>query len=339
MKAMRLEEEWGPEHIKEVELPDPEPGIGEIVISMKATAINPRDLILSRKGYGRHSGNLPLIPLADGAGHVCDQGAGATKFQIGDLVCPIYNRYWLTGTSDSAHSGGSHGGPLDGTQCEKMLIPEAAVVRAPSYMSAAEASTLPVAAMTAWNALIEQGQAKSGDVILIQGTGGVALFSLQIAKMIGAEVILISSAEDKLSQAQELGADHLINYRENPNWHRIARDITSGKGVDQVIEIGGTGTLNRSIKAVRPSGTLSLIGVLAGVSGEVNLGRVVTQNIRLQGVTVGSRKMFENMVKGFEKNPIIPVIDKAAKFDFRDVGKALASLPNGNHFGKVICEL
>ncbi len=338
MKVMQIQDEWGPDNIKLSERPDPKPAGGEIVIEIKATAINPRDLILSQRGYGHHSGNLPIIPLADGAGFVCDVGEGSVKFKIGDLVCPIYNRYWHTGTSDISHYGGSHGGPLDGTQCERMLIPESAVVRAPFHMTPAEAATLPVAALTSWNAIVEQGKAKAGDVILLQGTGGVSIFALQIAKMIGAETILISSSDDKLARAKALGADHIINYYDNPDWHRTAREITNGKGVDQIIEIGGTGTLNQSIKAVRPSGTLSLIGVLTGVSGEINLGRVVTQNICLQGITVGSRKMFENMVRAFEKNQIKPVIDNEATFAFDDLGKALAALPLGKHFGKVICE-
>ncbi len=305
---------------------------------MKATAINPRDLILARRGYGRHSGDLPLIPLADGAGYVSAVGEGATKYQIGDMVCPIYNRNWLTGTSDLSHAGGSHGGPIDGTQCERMLISESAVVRAPSYMTPKQAATLTVAALTSWNALVEQGHTKAGDIILLQGTGGVSLFALQFAKMLGAEVILTSSSNEKLARARELGADHLINYRDNPDWHRSAIEITNGRGVDHIVEIGGTGTLDRSIKAVRPSGTLSLIGVLAGIAGEINLGRIVTQNIRLQGVTVGSRQMFENMVRALEMNQIAPVIDETATFAFENVGQALAALPNGKHFGKVVCE-
>ena len=146
MKVMQIQDDWGPENIRLAKRPDPEPGLGEIVIDMKATAINPRDLILARRGYGRHSGDLPLIPLADGAGYVSALGEGATKYQIGDLVCPIYNRNWLTGTSDLSHAGGSHGGPIDGTQCEKMLISESAVVRAPSYMTPKQAATLTVAA-------------------------------------------------------------------------------------------------------------------------------------------------------------------------------------------------
>ena len=338
MKVMQIQDEWGPENIKLAKRPDPEPGLGEIVIDMKATAINPRDLILARRGYGRHSGELPLIPLADGAGYVSALGEGATKYQIGDMVCPIYNRNWLTGTSDVSHAGGSHGGPIDGTQCEKMLISESAVIRAPSYMAPKQAATLTVAALTSWNALVEQGHTKAGNIILLQGTGGVSLFALQFAKMLGAEVILISSSNEKLARAKELGADHLINYRDNPDWHRSAIEITNGRGVDHIVEIGGTGTLDRSIKAVRPSGTLSLIGVLAGIVGEVNLGRIVTQNIRLQGVTVGSRQMFENMVRALEMNQIAPVIDETATFAFEDVGQALAALPNGKHFGKVVCE-
>ncbi|MEK9722093.1 MAG: NAD(P)-dependent alcohol dehydrogenase [Rhodospirillaceae bacterium] len=337
MKVMQIEGDWGPEHIKPAERPDPVPGPGEIVIDMQATAINPRDLIMSRRGYGRHSGSLPLIPLADGAGVVSARGEGCEKFELGALVCPIYNPNWLKGTSDAAYGAGGLGGPLDGTQTEKLLIAESGVVRAPSYMTAMQAATLPIAALTAWNCIVEQGRTKPGDVVLVQGTGGVALFASQFAKMMGAEVILISSSDEKLERAQALGADHRINYRDNPDWHRAALEITIGRGVDHVVEIGGTGTLDRSVKAVRPSGFVGMIGVLAGVAGEVNLGPVVTRNIRLQGVTVGSREMFENMVRAIEANPIDPVIDEAHTFAFEDVGKALATLPDGKHFGKVVC--
>ena len=338
MKAMRIEGAWGPENIRPVERPDPVPGPGEVVIRMRAVAINPRDLIMSRGGYGRRGGSLPLVPLCDGAGEVAAVGAGVRRVAVGDLVCPTYSRTWLHGTYGPESSAGAHGGPLDGTAQELMLIPAEAVVRAPRHLSAAEAATLPCAAVTAWSALVEQGDVRAGEVVLLQGTGGVALFALQFAKLHGAEVILTSSSDDKLARAAALGADHMINYRTEPDWHERARAITGGRGVDHVVDIGGAATLERSIAALRPSGTISLIGVLGGTSPQLQLGRVVTRNLRLQGVTVGSRDAFEAMVRAMEVAGTRPVLD-GRRFALEDLGQALAALPEGRHFGKVVGEL
>jgi len=337
MKVMQIEGDWGPEHIKPATRPNPEPGPGQVVVAMKAVAINPRDLILSRRGYGRHSGTLPLIPLCDGAGEIAAVGEGVTRVDVGDKVCPIFSQSWLHGTFGPDTFSTVLGGPLDGTMQEYMLLSEQGVVKAPTHMTFAEAATLPCAAVTAWNALVEQGGVKSGDTVLIQGTGGVSLFALQIAKMQGAEVILISSNDDKLARAQAMGADHLINYRDNPDWHKAARDITNERGVDHVVEVGGAGTLEKSVAAVRPSGTISLIGVLAGAAGEVNLGRVVTQNIDLQGITVGSRTAMEAMIRAMDLHKTRPAIDDK-RFEFETLGEALQALPGGKHFGKVVCE-
>lgn len=338
MKVMVIEEAWGPENVKPAERPDPVPGPGELVIAIKAVSINPRDLIMSKGGYGRKGGALPLIPLCDGAGEVAALGEGVKGFALGDLVYPIYSRHWLHGTASAATFTGAHGGPLDGTAQELMLVPAEAVLKAPKHMSAAEAATLPCAAVTAWNAIVEQGRIKAGERVLLQGTGAVSLFALQFAKMHGAEAILTSSSDDKLARAKQLGADHAINYRSDPDWHKRAFEITGGAGVDHVVEVGGAGTLEKSIAAVRPSGAISLIGVLAGVAGEINLGRVVTQNIRLQGVTVGSKEMAERMNRAMELHCTCPVIDDAP-FAFEELGAALASLPEGRHFGKRVCEL
>ena len=206
------------------------------------------------------------------------------------------------------------------------------------HLSAREASTLPCAAVTAWNAVVEQSGIRPGDNILIQGTGGVALFALQFVKMHGAKAIVISSSDKKLKRVRAMGADHTINYRSNPDWQKTARDITDGRGLNNIIEVGGAATLQKSLACVAPSGTISVIGILSGIVGEINLGPIVTRNIRLQGVTVGGGDIFANMVRALEQHGTHPVIDDRG-FAFEDVGQALADLTKGEHFGKVVCEL
>lgn len=336
MKVMQIEGEWSADHIVRAERPDPEPGSGQVVVRMKAASLNFRDTVLVNRGYGRRSGELPLVPVSDGAGEVAAVGAGVTRVRTGDLVCPIFSQTWLDGTFSEACWAGSLGGPLDGAMQEYMLLSEEGVVKAPAHLTAEEAATLPCAALTAWNALVEQGGTGPGDTVLIQGTGGVSLFGLLFAKSAGAEVILTSSSDEKLDRARAMGADHLINYRQTPEWGKAARAITGGKGLDHIVEVGGSGTLEQSIRAIRPSGIISLIGVLSGAAGPLNLGPVVTQNIRLQGVTVGSRAMFERMNRAMELHEIRPPVD-AHRFAFEDVAQAIRDFPQGKHFGKVVC--
>lgn len=338
MKAMVIKGAWGPENLKPEERADPTPGPGELVIAMKAVSINPRDLIMSKGGYGRMGGALPLVPLCDGAGTIATLGDSVTGYSEGDLVVPNYSRTWMHGTTNAAHQAGAHGGPLDGTAQELFLVPAKAVTKAPAHMSPAEAATLPCAAVTAWNAIVAEGQVKSGDLILLQGTGGVSLFALQFAKMHGATVIITSSSDEKLEKARSLGADHLINYRSEPDWHKAAREISGAEGVDHVIEVGGAGTLDKSISAVRPGGLISLIGVLSGVGAEVNLGRVVTRHVRMQGVTLGSKALLDDMCQAMELHGTVPVLHEE-RFQLEDLGAALSALPDGKHFGKVVGEV
>ncbi|MGI9494087.1 MAG: zinc-dependent alcohol dehydrogenase family protein [Geminicoccaceae bacterium] len=335
MKAMRLEGAWGLDNLREVELPDPKPEPDEVLIKMEAVSINPRDKILIEGGYGRMAGSLPLIPLCDGAGRVVELGPSVQHAAAGDLVCPAYSRTWLHGTSGEHTHDGAHGGMIDGTMCELMAVPAEAVVKAPDHMDAPAAATLPCAAVTAWNAVVEEGEVRAGHTVLLQGTGGVSLFALQFAKMLGAETILISSSDEKLERAKTLGADHLINYRSESDWHKKTRDITEGRGVDHIVDIGGAGTLDRSIAAVRPSGRISLIGVLGGAVSEVQLGRVVTRHVRLQGVTVGSCAMFRRMVRAMKLHRMQPALDER-RFAFGDLRAALERLPRGEHFGKIV---
>ncbi len=337
MKVMEISGGWGLENIKPATRPEPVAGPGELVIEMKAISINPRDRVVAMGGYGRHA-SLPLVPLCDGAGTIVAIGAGVSNFAEGDLVCPIYSRTWLHGTISRNSYPGALGMAVDGTAQELFLTPAESVVHAPKHLQAREAATLPCAAVTAWNAIVEQGEIRSDNRILIQGTGGVALFALQFAKMHGAEVIVTSSSDEKLERVRHLGADHTINYKSKPGWEKSVRAITNGEGVDNIVEVGGSGTLAKSLACVAPSGTVSVIGILGGIAGEINLGPMVTRNIRLQGITVGGANMFRNMVQAMEQHQTRPNIDNS-DFAFEDVGAALAALPKGQHFGKVVCEL
>ncbi|MCP5085982.1 MAG: NAD(P)-dependent alcohol dehydrogenase [Rhodobacteraceae bacterium] len=334
MKVMEICDEWSADNIRLGERPDPEPGPGEVLLKMKAASLNYRDYVMCQQGYGRRSGTLPLVPVSDGAGQVIAVGEGVSRVAVDDLVCPIFGQTWLNGLLRAGYWTGLLGGPRDGVMQEFMVLSEDGVVKAPHRWSPVQAATLPCAAVTAWNAVVYQGQVKAGDVVLVQGTGGVSLFAMLFAKMQGAAVIATSSSHDKLARLTDMGADHLINYVDTPAWHKTARDITNGTGLDLVVEVGGAGTLEKSIRAVRVGGTVSLIGVLSGATADINLGRVVTQNIRLQGVTVGGRDLFEDMVKAINLHNIEPPIDENL-FAFEEVGEAIKSIPQGNHFGKI----
>ncbi|MFQ5955176.1 MAG: NAD(P)-dependent alcohol dehydrogenase [Kiloniellales bacterium] len=331
---MEMRDAWGPDHIVPGERPDPEPGFGQVLLRMRAAALNYRDFVMAGRGYGRRSGTLPLVPVSDGAGEVVAVGDGVMRVSVGELVCPIFAQGWISGPFRERYRHGLLGGPLNGVMQEYMVLDQDGVVRAPRHMTALEAATLPCAALTAWSAVAAQGRIKAGDTVLIQGTGGVSLFALLFAKMQGARVIATSSSDGKLERVKSIGADHLINYRATPEWHKAARDLTGGSGVDHVVDVGGAATLDRSIRAVRASGTISLIGVLSGAQSKIDLGRVVTANIRMQAVTLGSRDRFQDMVNAMELHRTQPPIDDAL-FPFEGVGEAIKALPSGKHFGKV----
>jgi NADPH:quinone reductase-like Zn-dependent oxidoreductase len=332
MKVMQIQDSWSPDNIRLAERPTPEPGPGQVLLRMEAASLNYRDYVMASGGYGRRGGSLPLVPCSDGAGRVVAAGPGVTRVAVGDLVCPIFSQAWLSGPFREGHWGGTLGGPRDGVMQEFMVLSQEGVVRAPRHLDAVQAATLPCAAVTAWNAVVAQGRVKAGDVVLVQGTGGVSLFALLFAKMHGARVLATSSSDAKLERVRALGADHGVNYKTTPDWHKAARDVTGGVGVDLVVEVAGT--LDASVRAVRCSGTLALIGVLAGPSAPLGLGAVVTQNIRLQGVTVGSRELFEDMARAIELHGTVPPVDEQL-FAFDEVGAAIKALPSGRHFGKV----
>lgn len=332
MRVMQIQDGWSPDHIRLAERPRPEPGPGEVLLRMEAASLNYRDYVMASGGYGRRGGTLPLVPCSDGAGRVVAVGPGVTRVAVGDLVCPIFCQTWRSGAFREDHWAATLGGPRDGVMQEYMVLSQEGVVRAPRHLDAVQAATLPCAAVTAWHAVVAGGRVRAGDVVLVQGTGGVSLFALLFAKMHGARVLATSGSEEKIERVRAMGADHVVNYRTTPDWHKVAREVTGGVGVDLVVEVAGT--LDASVRAVRCSGTVALIGVLAGPTASLGLGAVVTQNIRLQGVTVGSREMFEDMVRAMELHGTRPPVDDRL-FAFEEVGAAIKALPAGRHFGKV----
>lgn len=333
MKVIELRDEWNLEHVQPGTRPDPVAGPGEVIVEMAAAAVNFRDTVMVRRGYGRLSGELPLIVLGDGAGRVVETGAGVTRVKAGDLVCPIFAQSWISGPFKAEHGRSALGGPLDGVMQEYMRLSEQSVVKAPAQFTALQAATLPCAAVTAWSAVVGNG-VKAGDVVVTQGTGGVSLFAMQFAHALGATAIITSSSDAKLERAKAMGADVTINYRTHPEWHREVRKLTDGRGADLVVELGGAETLEESLRAVRPSGTVALIGVLSGGIAPLNLGRVVTQYVRLQGVTVGSRDNFEDMVRAIDKHRLVPGIDDRV-YGFDETAAAIGAIGAGGHFGKI----
>jgi NADPH:quinone reductase-like Zn-dependent oxidoreductase len=336
MKALVLSGAFGLDNLRIEERPDPEPGPGEVVLAMTAVSLNYRDLLMVRGLYNPRQ-PLPLIPASDGVGRVVALGAGVERVAVGDRVCPIFATGWRAGEPTREALKSTLGGPLDGTLTERMAISADSVVRIPDTLSDAEAACLPCAGVTAWSALVTHGRLHAGDTVLLLGTGGVSIFGLQIAKMLGARVIVTSSSDDKLDKANELGADAGINYRRTVDWGKAARDLTNGRGVDHVLEVGGGATLSQSLRAVRPGGTVSIIGNLGGGKSELNLLPVLMQNIRLQGVIVGHRESFEALVRAAVHNDLHPVVDRVFPFD--QVARAMEHMASGQHFGKVAVDI
>ena len=333
MRVFQIEGGWGMDHLVLSSRPDPRPGVGEVLLRMKAASLNYRDLVVPDRGYGQYTGTLPLIPISDGVGEVIEVGAGVSRVAVGDRVCPSFLQRWVGGELNLERITGSLGGPIDGVMADLMVLPEGGVCRVPEHLSDVQAATLPCAALTAWSALVTEGGLRPGDRLLVQGTGGVALFALQFAKMAGAHVTVISSSDDKLARARALGADAGINYRSEPEWARASRAITGGAGFDHILELGGEKTLPQSLRCIRPGGTVSMIGVLSGGTMSASLGLIVTRQVRLQGITVGSRDGFEAMLRAIGQHRLEPIVDRV--FAFAELKDAMAYLASGAHFGKV----
>ncbi len=332
MRAWQVGGAFGLENLELVERPAPEPGPGQLRLRLLAASINFRDLLMVRGAYNPKQ-PLPLVPCSDGVGEVVAVGAGVRSPAVGERVIPIFAQGWLAGPPRRDAVRTTLGGPLDGTLAEEMVVAAEAVVPAPGHLEDEEAATLTCAGVTAWNALAESGSVRAGDTVLTLGTGGVSIFALQLARLLGARVVVTSSSDEKLARARELGAWEGINYRSTPEWGRRVKELTGGRGVDHVIEVGGAGTLAQSLTAVRLAGTISLIGVLAGRVTDLDVASILMRSVRIQGVLVGSRDHFEAMNRAIELHGLRPVVDRV--FPFSDVPRAFEHLAAGRHFGKV----
>lgn len=335
MRVFQLENDWGMEHLRLSQRAEPVAGTGQVVVKMRASSLNYRDLVVVDRGYGRATGTLPLVVLSDGAGDIIDIGPGVTRVKVGDRVCPTFFQNWTGGEPRPENFDRALGGSLDGTMTELMAVSEQGVVKLPDTLTYDEAASLPCAALTAWSAVVVHGHVKAGDKILVQGSGGVAQFALAFAKAHGAHVTVISSSDEKLARLKQAGADAGINYTTHPDWAKAARPLTADiGGFDNIIELGGETTFAQSLRAVRPGGTISVIGVLSGLNLTTSLGPIVSRHIRLQGITVGHRNGFEDMLRAMATMHIRPVIDR--RFAFTELKEALTYLKSGKQFGKVV---
>ncbi len=333
MRAWELKEAVGIDGlVLNLERPAPEPGHGEILVRVRATSLNYRDLLIARGAY-RRGAQANVIPLSDGAGDVVAVGPAVTRFKVGDRVAGAFFPDWLGGAIRAEAVSRALGGTVDGMLAEFVVLQEAGAIAIPEYMSFEEGATLPCAALTAWNAIAEMADVRAGQTVLLLGTGGVSLFALQFAKLHGARAILTSSSDDKLAMAKTLDADEVINYQETPEWHKKVFELTGARGVDLVVEVGGAGTLERSIRSTRVGGVVALIGVVAG-SAEVDPRLVMSRAARLQGVIVGSLEMFAAMNAALTLAQLRPVIDRT--FPFEEAREAYAYLQSGSHIGKVV---
>ena len=332
MKVYELRQ-FGIENLALVERAEPQPGANEVVVKFHAASLNYRDLLFV-KGLYKPKARLPAVPFSDGAGEVVAAGANVKKWQVGSRVCPIFTQAWIEGSLTAEKRRTTLGaGDVEGVLREYGAFDENGLVEIPEHLSFEQAATLPCAGVTAWNALIVSGQVKAGDSVLTLGTGGVSVFALQLAKMHGARVIATSSSDEKLEKAKRLGADEVINYKRTPDWDKEVLRLTDKLGIDHVVEVGGAGTLSKSLNAVRIGGHVAVIGILAG-AGEFDPRSILMKAVRMQGLLVGSRRMFEEMNKAVESNGLKPVIDKT--FAFEDAAAALRHMETGAHFGKVV---
>ena len=299
-------------------------------MKMRSASLNYRDSLIVN-GYYNPDLVLPFVPLSDGVGSVVSVGQNVTRVKLGDRVAGTFVQNWLSG--EAPENFVTLGADMGGVLAQYVVLHQDGVVRVPEHLTDEEAATLPCAAVTAWSALMEQGTLRPGQTVLVQGTGGVSLFALQFARMAGARVIVISSNDEKLQRARSLGAAEGINYKQTPEWDKQALELTDGTGVDHVVEVGGAGTLSRSLNAVRKGGQISLIGILSGISTELALLPILMKQIRVQGIFVGSRTAFEKMNDAISLNKLKPVVDRV--FSFEESSAAIRYMPQGTHVGKI----
>ena len=325
---------FGLDHLEWVDREVVAPAPGEVRVRVEACSLNYRDLLMVTGRYNPRQ-KLPLVPLSDGAGIIEATGDNVGALRVGDRVCALFAPSWQRGAPSKARFLGTRGGPLDGLLREHVTAPADHFRKAPAHLSSREAAALPCAALTAWSALVTEGNLAAGEQVLVLGTGGVSLFALQIAKMRGATATVLSSSDKKLELARSMGADHVINYRETERWDKEVARLTGG--VDHVVEVGGAGTFNRSVRAVKPGGHIALIGVLSATDEPIDLVTVLMKQVRVQGIFVGSADGFESMTRAFTEVELRPVLDD--DFAMADARAAFERLDAAHHTGKITLDL
>jgi NADPH:quinone reductase-like Zn-dependent oxidoreductase len=335
-RAARISRGFGIDQLTFDEISVPQPGAGEVLVRVHAVSLNYRDYLMVAGHYNPKL-QMPLILCSDGAGVIEAVGDGVTQWKVGDRVMGNFFQTWVAGAYRREYGKSALGGEIDGMLTDYRVLAEEGLVRVPEHMSFEEGATLPCAALTAWNALVPTAHLKAGDTVLLQGTGGVSIFGLQLAKAHGARTIITSSSDDKLQRAKQLGAADLVNYRNTPDWEKEVYRLTDGRGADVILEVGGAETLPRSLKAVRPGGQISMIGVLSGVSQPIAVTQILHNVAKIQGIYVGSVEMFEDMNRALAVNNIKPVVDQVYPFD--QTQEALRHMEGGKHFGKIVIRL
>ena len=334
MRLVRLKAPGGLVNLGLVEEDPPKPRPGELLVRIRACSLNFHDNMIAQ---GKKPCADGRIPLSDGAGEVIALGDGVHEFKVGDAVVSTYWPNWLGGEPTPATKSGELGDDVDGYAREYVSMPAHAFTKAPAGYTHVEAATLTCAGVTAWRGLVVCGRVKPGDTVLILGTGGVSLFALQFAKAAGARVVATSSSEEKLEKLKSLGADILINYKAVPDWGQKAKDLTDGRGVDHVMEVGGPGTLAQSITACRMGGHIALIGVLTGFAAEVAIPALFSNQIRVSGISIGSRADQQDMIRAITANRLRPVVDRS--FPLHEIGAAFEHYESQKNCGKVCLEL
>lgn len=330
-KAMRVRKPGGLDNLHLDSAPAPEPAPGEIKVRLRASSLNYHDYLVVKGMIPTDEGR---IPMSDGAGEVVALGAGVREFAIGDRVISTFFPDWLSGEPTQAKLRAVPGDRTDGYAREEVTAPATSFTKAPAHLSFEEAATLPCAGLTAWRALVTEGKIKPGDSVLVQGTGGVSIFALQFAKAFGCSVTATSSSDAKIERLKALGADHTINYKTTPEWGAEAVKLNGGQGIDHIIEIGGAGTFAQSMTAARLGGHISMIGVLAGFAGPVATGLIMGKQLRVIGVTVGTREQQQEMVRLIGNVKLKPVLDKS--FPLEDLAGAFRHEESNTHFGKIV---